>query len=363
MRQAVISDLHLGDPYGGDLLRHRVVVERLRPLLERVDQLVLLGDTFELSFQQFGAAVEAARPLLQLIGEVMQGREVLILLGNHDYHLVSRAADELRERRALGKSDTSPFRVPPAERIIRHLAPGVKVTSAYPAHLTDGMCFTHGHYLSTHLEDLGWRSLDRIGRSIAGAPPIPAGDRLSIVEYEALIAPLLTFTYQVAQLPHGLRSQRQFELHMRRVAHLLTIPSKAADRAVRGAMWVYGRARGADMPMRPEPASTTSVQKNLTAMAQVIRNLELPDHVTDIVFAHTHQPLAGAAVDGYPWRFHNSGSWFYDHRMAGKDWYFEVCLPGSALEIIDGRVEVQQLLTVDDVLEFAPRRRRSRHTS
>ena len=104
-----------------------------------------------------------------------------------------QAADERRERAALGFTDRDAFSVAPAERIIKRLAPGVHVRSAYPVFEDDGFVFTHGHYLSSHLEELGWRSFDRRSWWIWGQQR--RSENLSAADYEALMTPLYELCY------------------------------------------------------------------------------------------------------------------------------------------------------------------------
>ena len=88
MLTAVISDLHLGARPVNDVLRQPAARARLLPLLAGVDQLVLLGDVLELRQAPLGAALDAARPVFQELGETLRGRRVVIVPGNHDHALL-----------------------------------------------------------------------------------------------------------------------------------------------------------------------------------------------------------------------------------------------------------------------------------
>lgn len=93
MRTAIVSDLHLGSGFGEDLLRdaaiRRVLFEKLAP----ADRLVLLGDVIELRELPLAVALEHARPFFEELAEVMAGRTVVLVPGNHDH----RVAEPLLE--------------------------------------------------------------------------------------------------------------------------------------------------------------------------------------------------------------------------------------------------------------------------
>jgi hypothetical protein len=89
-------------------------------------------------------------------------------------------------------------------------------------------------------------------------------------------------------------------------------------------------------------------------MATVARNLQIDASAQQLVFGHTHTPLANARLDNEPWLFHNSGSFFYDYREAIKPDYWLRCWPGSALEVCDSEVTLHRLLTEDDLRDFRP---------
>ena len=80
-----------------------------RPLLEAAgacDRLVLLGDLLELRHGPERVALQAAREFISEVGAALgPEREVVILPGNHDYHLL----DGWMERRAR----SGPPSIPP----------------------------------------------------------------------------------------------------------------------------------------------------------------------------------------------------------------------------------------------------------
>src|SRR6185295_7454974 len=97
MRALVISDTHFGAWTGRDLLREEVFLERLAPALERIDELIFLGDLFDFLFGSVEEAVDSAGGLLALIAERLAGGKLVFLAGNHDHHLVHRDEEDRLE--------------------------------------------------------------------------------------------------------------------------------------------------------------------------------------------------------------------------------------------------------------------------
>src|SRR5580698_4492843 len=88
MRTLILSDLHLGSISRADLLRR---AELRAPLLEAiadVDRVVLLGDALELRHGPMREAMDAARPFFEDLGRALDGRELVIVPGNHDHALI-----------------------------------------------------------------------------------------------------------------------------------------------------------------------------------------------------------------------------------------------------------------------------------
>jgi hypothetical protein len=107
--------LHFGDPFGCDLLRYAWAREKLWPILLRADRLVLLGDTWELAFQDMSVSIGASEAFFSGLSENCPGITVICVTGNHDHHLVVQAADERRERAALRFTERDEFSVAPAD--------------------------------------------------------------------------------------------------------------------------------------------------------------------------------------------------------------------------------------------------------
>ena len=214
MRTAVISDLHLGLGSGADLLRREPFLERLLGELERADRLVLLGDVLELRDRPLAEVLDVAGPVLAQLAEAVAGRELVIVPGNHDHHLI----ETWLERRGL--DGAAPLELEQRgtpqglafEALANHAA-AADVSFAYPGlWLRDDVYATHGHYLDRHLtvptiERLGVGLVERVlGVAVTGADPLAPPDsppRATIEEYERVQTPVYALLYGLAQATVG----------------------------------------------------------------------------------------------------------------------------------------------------------------
>ncbi len=88
MQTLVISDLHIGAGHGRAALDDPDVVRILSEKVSQAQRLVLLGDVIELRQGPIQDALAAASRILpQLVTGLGEGREVVLLMGNHDHQL------------------------------------------------------------------------------------------------------------------------------------------------------------------------------------------------------------------------------------------------------------------------------------
>lgn len=359
VRSIVISDLHLGDPFQCDLMRYEWVRERFWPLLEGADSLILLGDTWELSFQHMSEALTASKPFFSELSVNFPDINLICVPGNHDHHLVVMATDERRERQALGIPDEDPWGVAPAERILSKLCPSANVGSAYPVFDHQGVVLTHGHYLASHVNHLGWRSFDRLQWWIWRQSPRREG--LEAADYESLMSPLYELCYQVAQLPEGVKAQKEIERMFSQVGAAISIPGHLGRQVGHLVSSVRSRVfKGPDpllgvVSIEQPDASHAEL---LSAMAAVARNLKLDQISNQLIFGHIHVPMLNqVSADMSDMLFHNCGSFFFDYREAKRPGYWDRCEPGTALSITDGVVDLHHTLTPDDLARMPWRKR------
>jgi hypothetical protein len=370
MRALVISDTHLGAWTGYDLLREPEYLERLAPQLSGIDEAVMLGDLFDLLFGTVEDAFRASEGLLAVVRERLQGKRFVFLAGNHDHHVELRRREDLAQLELATGEPPEGLRAEVERRsffrtfLERHLE-GVEVDIRYPAYRLGDVLLTHGHFLDPHARQagaLGDRMLTRaLWRIAAGGREDPR----TLDDYEGVTTLLTELLFTIAQLPHGTAAQRNvygFGQRVGRVARALSLPIEAARRRLRSQAAVgpaerlahgsLGSARDAErergqrgpMPADPEwagyPVARVLVpsdprEHSLEAFAEVVDNLGWGEGTGMIVFAHTHQPLAGVPAPGDGRiRYWNTGSWIYEPDLSSHEAYasyLERAWPGTAI--------------------------------
>jgi UDP-2,3-diacylglucosamine pyrophosphatase LpxH len=406
MRALVISDTHFGAWTGRDLLREEFFLERLAPQLEGIDELIFLGDLFDFLFGSVGDAVDAAAGLLDLIAANLAGKRLVFLAGNHDHHLVHRDFENRLEaqlaagRAPLLRGEPALDSAPPGPGFFRSFLarrlPGVEVEIAYPTYSFAGVLCTHGHYLDPHARlsgSRGDRILTRILWGIATGGP---EDPKTIADYESTITLLTEWLYIAAQMPHGTHAQQNvFRAVQRagRLASTLGLPARGIkrlaaelrdrgvgdptsedvslpsedhfDSVVRAEAARQRREQPVPQAAWPHPAyPAASVispsdpsEHALEAFAKVTANLGWDKQAEQIVFAHTHQPLADVRCADRPrTRYWNTGSWIYEPDLASRQAYgryLRYAWPGTAIAIDDEEPEPRLLELLADLNPLA----------
>ena len=349
---ALISDLHLGTRTKADLLARPGLRERLLAELESVDQLVLLGDSIELRDGPLEAALAAAAPFFDALGEVMAGRRVTVVAGNHDHQL---AAPWLARRNAgggtapLGLEQLSqPMRGDPLGALARRMS-ATELVLAYPGlWLRPDVYATHGHYLDCHNQVATFECLaSAISRRLIR---IPADGFRVPADYEAVLAPLYRLLFRVAQSRRVANAGRALVREWERLGGYRG-PQGQARRALRRIV-VPAALRTLDLvglgAFRDNTSPTDLRRPGLEAMAQVVDCLRIDaDH---LLFGHLHRP---GPLDGdtHGWtagrgtRLMNTGSWVYEPAYLGATPADSPYWPGSCAFVRDdGPPELRHLM-------------------
>ena len=320
MRTLVISDLHLGSRSGRDVLRRPAALERLCAALERVDRLVLLGDTVEFAEGRPEAAMDEAEPVIRAMGQALgPDRQVVLLPGNHDHALVRPWLGELRAAdRPLGTSARVPLRTSAElRRISRWLRPA-RLQVRYPGvDLGHGIWAHHGHYVDRHLV----RSPEVTAEASAMSYERAVG--ASLAELTASLSPALVKRAQRAgRLARGAgAAARPFVAGLPGVDALAPLTSTALDLQFRRA--------------------------GLPAMEAVASQLGVG--AERVIFGHLHRTGPLEADDRDPWlpgdrELWNSGCWVYEQMLLSRGAPPHPYWPGGALQIDDGEITVLGLL-------------------
>jgi UDP-2,3-diacylglucosamine pyrophosphatase LpxH len=359
MKALVLSDAHFGAWTGEDILRHDAALDVLAPVVREVDEVVLLGDLFDWLFGTVTDAVARADRFFALLHRELGGKRVVFLAGNHDHHAMVRELRDMVELNALFTGDEAGL-AHACERhrsfirdLLERRLPETEVEIAYPAYCIGEVLCTHGHYLDAHVEGtLAEKLLARSGWSLAGGQP--HGD-CTIADYESAMVPLTELLFTVAQLPRGTHAQKEIQERLQHVAHALAViraPVRELRRlSERLADFRTERGReelaGDDTMIARGTENTAPPQRALEAFAQVVRDLRWREKASNFVFAHTHQPLAGATVAGLEGaQFWNTGSWIYEPPRGSRDqWerYLEHAWPGTAVLIDTSRRDPELL--------------------
>jgi UDP-2,3-diacylglucosamine pyrophosphatase LpxH len=341
VRTLIVSDLHLGQRPGHDVLRRPEPRERLLAALDGVDRLVLLGDVVELASKLAARSpMEVAKPVLRAIGErVGSGGEIVLVPGNHDA-VIARAW--VRERGgALGIADEMPADATPASAAIAELLAPARVRVSHPGvWLGDRVWATHGHYLDRHLVPESTFGLPRWrpGHPPAAGRPADyerARRRERVRESESLLAQLRE--RPLALVLEHLAELTRYATGLLRAAHLTPLTARLIDLQMRRAA--------------------------LPAMARVAQTLGV--EADWIVFGHVHRVGPDA---GEEWRLQaggprllNTGSWLYEPLLLDHVSPPHPYWPGGAVLLQDG-ADPQVLRLLDDFsgLELSGARRRER---
>jgi calcineurin-like phosphoesterase family protein len=384
VRALVISDTHFGAWTGEDLLREPSNLALLAPHLD-VDEVILLGDLFDLLFASSREAFAAAEGLFDLLRERLQGKRFVFLAGNHDHYFVERRQEELVELEFAGprSHDRPGSQAGPAglRWFLERRLEGVEVDVRYPAYTFGGVLCTHGHYLDFYAARggaLSGRLLARLIWSIAvgGSDHEPNSEDL-----EATTEILTGLLFTIAQLPNGTRAQsRTFaELQaLERAFRICTAPMRELERAAATVMRRLPALTGPAGPRRGRLANVRQARaaayetamasemerrrrtgapgggelarhalgqvlgprdpyhKTVAAIEQVVMRLGWARDTDKIVFAHTHQPLEDVRGPSGTIRYWNTGSWIYEPDLATHDAYvryLQNAWPGTAVLI------------------------------
>jgi UDP-2,3-diacylglucosamine pyrophosphatase LpxH len=317
VRTAIVSDLHLGNAFGEDVLRD---AEIRRALLEEVaaaDRLVLLGDVLELRELPLPTVLESSRPFFQELGEAMSGRQIVLVPGNHDH----RVAEPLLERVALaGEPLGLEQRSEPAGETAARIASWLgqaQLEIAYPGiWLRDDVYAIHGHYMDCHM------TLPRLECITAAAVmravgPLP--DSAAPADYERILRPAYGFTFSLAQAGLARRATRPSERAWRMISSRNRAPGRARRAALRlavsagvpSAVWSVNRLLRANFDTELSASAITN--SGIAAAKEMAERLDL--RAPHVITGHTHR---GGPGDGEgEWRLpaggrlHNTGSWVF----------------------------------------------------
>jgi UDP-2,3-diacylglucosamine pyrophosphatase LpxH len=317
LRTLVISDLHLGLRGHRDVLRRPAALAALLGMLQEIDRLVLLGDTFELITRHPRRALAEAEPVLRAIGAQMAGGRVLLLPGNHDAPLI-RAWVQVNGHTLTADTQLDPRITHALSSAVAWLGPG-EVSVNYPGVWLDERTYaTHGHYLDHHL----------IPESPVGLPR-----RLLGIDPREQAIP---FDYEHGRIrSHHSRDTVAGQALQRPVDAGADLVRKHVlphlPRVMRGARLTPVTAAAVDLQMR---------RAAVPALGHVLRQLGI--RAQYVIFGHVHRlgplpedrPGQWQTADGT--RVVNCGSWLYESMLVDRATPPHPYWPGGAVLIEPG---------------------------
>jgi predicted phosphodiesterase len=354
---AIVSDLHLGLGSGADLLRREGFRSRLVGELAGVDRLVLLGDVLELRDRPLPEVLEVAAPVIAAFGEALAGRELVIVPGNHDHHLIEPWLERrrLEHAPALELEQTGDPEGLAFEALCEHVGPA-NVRFAYPGlWVRDDVYALHGHYLDRHLtvptiERLGVGAIERVlGMPVTGPDPLASpddGGTIEIDEYERVQTPVYALLYGLAQATVG---ERRGSANPS--ARLWQMMGGGDSRSARLRGWILGSVavpgavgvanRLGLGPVRSDLSAGAIGRAGFDALADVIESLGI--EAEHVIFGHTHR-RGGPERKGQA-RLWNTGSWVHSPGLLGPSAAVSPYWPGTICIVGDtGEPELRHLL-------------------
>ncbi|OFW56378.1 MAG: hypothetical protein A2V52_04025 [Actinobacteria bacterium RBG_19FT_COMBO_54_7] len=296
-RIVVISDFHFGEE--GSLLTQRDNVERLfRELIElgRVDKLVLLGDIWDLWRTGLREAVGAGDMFFQALGAWEGPKEIVLVPGNHDYHL-NTFSEEQGQRRGLGWHEG------PGSSIVltgdgamweSRQVKGLTLRLVYPflSLAVSGKRFLlmHGHHLDFFSPSFWWLKSAWLARLI-----LCTSQGISISDLDRLNKPFFELLTVTASVPEIVAGEYRFYRLIRMLAQLLRFEARSGN----------------------SPRRYTSVEENINEARELLLRL-LPGYIPDVfVFGHTHRPgFSRIKVGGCKVLMANCGCWLEDEECS-----------------------------------------------
>ena len=322
MRTLVISDLHIGAGHGRAALDDRPILEALTAAIAPVDRLVLLGDIIELRQGPLQDALAAAsRVLPQLVSGLGEGREVIVLAGNHDHQLQVHPEAVGQIKGMLAGSGAT----------VRFEYPGIW--------LRDDVYAQHGHYLDRHTTT---PAFERVAAgAMARFLKLPFSEMSEENDYERLLAPIYAWMFAISQTSareidaaDGGGSSRALKL----IRESRGAKGLAVQAGLRSLLGAAGLAKLG--PFSPDLSPPALRRSSLIAYGEVLSVLNLKPRYA--LFGHSHRagPLAGDDQSEWVTRsgiqLLNTGCWVHESvDFMSEEPVDNPYRPGFAVELDD----------------------------
>jgi predicted phosphodiesterase len=333
VRTLVLSDLHIGAGRGRMRLDDPTAAAVLSDAIGGYDRLVLLGDVVELRERPIQDALAAAsRVLPQLVAGLSEGREVVMVFGNHDHQLQANPE-------ALGQLEWM---------LSQH---GARVRFEYPGvWLRDDVYAQHGHYLDRHTTTPAFERL--AAGAMARFIRLPLSEMRAASDYERLLAPIYAWMYAISQQGDGEVDASDGGGSTRllmRMRHAGAVERFALETGVRGLVAAVSRAGLG--PLSGDLSDGQLRRASLVAYGEVLDVLSLTPSYA--LFGHTHRAGPLPSDDAEEWvtpagtRLINTGCWVNEH-LTVEHAVENPYRPGFVVEVDDDPASPPRLLNLLD---------------
>ncbi|NPV59439.1 MAG: hypothetical protein HPY75_07225 [Actinobacteria bacterium] len=314
-RAVVISDTHFGDP--GALMTRADIIEGFISELDEmgeIDLLVLLGDVWDLWRTRLAVAAAAGTAFFRELASWGGARELVMVCGNHDYHVWS-FHEETQERREAGWEEARELSlVVGTDREGEGpvcAVEGVPLWLAYPFLTLDmggnRVLLMHGHHLDFFSRSFWWAKTAWLARLV-----LKGSYGIALSDIDRLNKPFFELLTCTSRVPEISSWEYRFYGALRFFARLLRFQTKG----------------------EVSPRRFTSVEENTSESRELLLHL-LPGHIPDLfVFGHTHNAGFGEVKVGAGGvLMANTGCWLDDSEEG----------TGMTYLVIDDRIRLRRL--------------------
>jgi len=391
----ILSDIHLGasnsvltafdyEPQTGTSIERPFAKQVLDKLLDditemrlgqKIDQCILLGDIFDLSFAPYGLAMQNGRWFFEQLIKADLFKSFVYIPGNHDHHLWQQICEHYYLMTALDNPPLDYPRTLPANFLLNNtfldslLPEGHSFQVTYPNYaftIADKPFYLHhGHYL----QQLYLAASKFLGEVM---------DTSSIDDLETLNAPFLEFGWYNMGQAYNMGQRKLIDrmyflfknnrtkqidslirLGLKKLNRLGKDPTEKGWHPVErlldylnqrlGAFFVHRMFFKQSRRHQKMPHASTARHKRLTesaqqAIADYLRQYLLPQtcEVSEctFIFGHTHEPEHNVVMD-IPGKtrvhLYNTGGWIVDQVDAEGNWVLPQAAPLFICE--DGSIQ------------------------
>ncbi len=272
-RLVVISDTHFGNPH--ELLTDEANIARLCDVLkalEKIDELILLGDVFDFWLVPMREAIQRGRDFMSALYELDNVSRMIYIPGNHDHRAFWMLYEEkYLERLREGELDPPEISLPltddcPVMDILKPSTARVALSMVYPIHQVKvkgkDVLLTHGHLLGFFE-----RSMWRPRHSVLASLILSRSEYLGLEDMERFLSPFYQMLALSAEVPGVTSGGYRLYRLLSRTGKILGLQGDERVSTYRG----------------------TSIEENAAEIEALLDHF-CSDTPAYFVYGHTHRP-------------------------------------------------------------------------